>query len=464
MNTPNTLCYRSPHAMQQPAAESSSYSCFAELTNNYNVSISTPSCIPSDDETNNYLKEKLRELENVMLGPEEDPDPDPEIDPPETVSWTQMMEAITGGDIKQVLIACAKAVSVNDWSTAGCLMGELRKMVSVTGDSIQRVGAYMLEGLVARLAASGSSIYTAMRFRDPGFFDTVMFNHILFEVCPYFKFGHMSANGSIADAMKGEAQVHIIDFQIGQGNQWVSLIQAFARRPGGPPHIRMTGIDGISSSADDGVGVKLSHLAASCKVPFDFHHAYMYENEVHLENLRIHPGEALAVNFGFILHRVPDESVSTQNHRDRLLRQVRSLNPKVVTLVEQESNTNTAPFLPRFLETLDYYTAVFESIDAVLQRDHKNRILVEQHCLAKGVVNVVSCEGTDRVERHEVMGKWKSRFLMAGFQPYPLNPQVNRTIKELLGNYSNQYRLEVRNDTLYLGWKDRDLVASCAWK
>jgi hypothetical protein len=50
--------------------------------------------------------------------------------------------------------------------------------------------------------------------------------NILYEVCPYFKFGYMSANGAIADAMKNEARVHIIDFQIAQGSQWISLIQA----------------------------------------------------------------------------------------------------------------------------------------------------------------------------------------------------------------------------------------------
>ncbi|RVW95086.1 Scarecrow-like transcription factor PAT1 [Vitis vinifera] len=161
---------------------------------------------------------------------------------------------------------------------------------------------------------------------------------------------------------------------------------------------------------------------------------------------------------------MPDESVSTQNHRDRLLRLVKSLSPKVVTLVEQESNTNTAAFFPRFLETLNYYTAMFESIDVTLPREHKKRISVEQHCLARDVVNIIACEGVERVERHELLGKWRLRFAMAGFTPYPLSSLVNATIKRLLENYSDKYRLEEREGALYLGWMDRDLVASCAWK
>lgn len=143
---------------------------------------------------------------------------------------------------------------------------------------------------------------------------------------------------------------------------------------------------------------------------------------------------------------------------------MKSLSPKVVTLVEQESNTNTAPFLPRFVETLDYYKAMFESIDVTLPRDHKERINVEQHCLARDVVNIIACEGVERVERHEVLGKWRARFAMAGFTPYPLSSLVNGTIKKLLENYSDRYTLQERDGALYLGWMNRDLVASCAWK
>lgn len=421
------------------------------------------------------LKHKLRELETAMLGPDSDifevcdnalPD---SIASPEINSWRQMMEAIPRGDLKQVLVACAKAISENDALTSELLMSELRQMVSVSGEPIQRLGAYMLEGLVAKLTASGSSIYNALRCKEPASFELLSYMHILYEVCPYFKFGYMSANGAIAEAMKDKNRVHIIDFQIVQGSQWVTLIQAFAARPGGPPHIRITGIDDPRSAYARGgglniVGQQLSRLAESFKVPFEFHAVAISAGEVQPEDLGIRSGEALAVNFAFMLHHMPDESVSTENHRDRVLRMVRGLNPKVVTLVEQESNTNTTAFFPRFLETLEYYTAMFESIDVTLPREHRERINVEQHCLARDVVNIIACEGPERVERHELLGKWKLRFRMAGFSPYPLSSLVNGTIKTLLVNYSDQYRLEERDGALYLGWMNRDLVASCAWK
>lgn len=425
----------------------------------------------------NELRHKLRELETAMLGPDSDVLEVHEVNIPRELSkisleraqWKQMMEVISRGDLKEVLVTCAKAVADNDILRAEWGMSELRQMVSVSGEPIQRLGAYMLEGLVARLAASGSSIYKALRCKEPAGPELLSYMHLLYEICPYFKFGYMSGNGAIAEAMKDEREVHIIDFQISQGSQWITLIQALSARPGGPPQIRITGIDDPTSSYARGgglsiVGQRLSRFAESCKVPFEFQAAAISGCEVQFEDLELRAGEALAVNFAFSLHHMPDESVDTKNHRDRLLRLVKSLSPKVVTLIEQESNTNTAPFLPRYVETMNCYLAVFESIDVTLPRDHKERINVEQHCLAREIVNLIACEGAERVERHEPLGKWKSRFRMAGFTPYPLSSYVNATIKTLLENYCEKYSLEERDGALYLGWMDRALVTASAWR
>ncbi|KAG6385705.1 hypothetical protein SASPL_154583 [Salvia splendens] len=165
--------------------------------------------------------------------------------------------------------------------------------------------------------------------------------------------------------------------------------------------------------------------------------------DVQLENLNVQHGEALAVNFAYVLHHIPDESVSTSNHRDCLLRLVKSMFPKVMTLVEQESNTNTATFSQRFRETLDYYAAMFECIDtAALARDDMQRINAEEHCVAKDVVSIIACEGNERMERHEVFGKWR----------------------DMLKEYSPSYGLADANDAVYIGWKNKALVSFSGWR
>lgn len=446
-------------------------------SDNTNISHGSPnsvSCITITEDPNpslDELQQKMRELESVICGSDYDAPEDYQkcqTGIPDPLTWMQL-KGIPRGDLKQLLLHCAKAVEENNMILIGWMVPELRQMVSISGTPSQRLGAYLLEGLVAKLESSGSSIYKALKCKEPTGSDLMSYMHALYEACPYFKFGYLSANGAIAEAVKGADSVHIIDFQIAQGTQWITLIQALAARPGGPPKIRITGIDDAQSAYARGgglhlVGRRLAHVAATCSVPFEFHPLDMTGSEIRKEHLDIRHGDALAVNFAFQLHHMSDESVNTENHRDRLIRLIKSLNPTVVALAEQESNTNTTPFFQRFCETLDYYTAIFESVDVTMPREDKKRISVEQHCLARDIVNIIACEGEERVERHELYGKWRARFSMAGFRPCALSPLVNATIKALLESYSPNYWLEEREGVLYLGWKHRPLVVSCAWR
>ncbi|CAL9186582.1 unnamed protein product [Musa hybrid cultivar] len=378
------------------------------------------------------------------------------------------MRQPSGNDVKQHLIRCAETLSKNKIKEFELLVEKARSVVSITGVPIQRLGAYMLEGLVARHKSSGTNIHRALRCREPESKELLSYMRILYDICPYFKFGYMAANGAIADALKNEDRIHIIDFQIAQGTRWITLIQALAARPGGPPHVRITAIDDPMAEYTRGdglhvVGKMLLDMSKKFNIPLEFKGLPVYEPEVTKEMLDVRLGEALAVNFTLQLHHTPDESVDLNNPGDGLLRLVKSLSPKVMTLVEQESNTNTTPLSSRFVETLDYYSAMFESVDVMLPKESKDRINVEQHCLAKDIVNIIAREGKDRIERHELLSKWRSRLSMAGFRPYPLSPYVNSVIKTLLGYYSDKYTLMEKDGALLLGWKNRNIVSASAW-
>lgn len=374
----------------------------------------------------------------------------------------------SGNRVKYLLVTCAAAISEEKMDVAELAMRDLKKIVSVYGNPLERLAAYMSEGLVARLHASGSSIYKALKCREAPAVEVLSAMQKLFEICPYVKFAYMAANGAIAEAFKDEPMVHIFDFQIEQGMQWFPLIQGLAKRPGGPPHIRISTVDDPTFQSYPLTGMqtvkkRLVKLASSLGVPFEF-----TTISTQLSNLQAHmierrPGEVLAMNFALQLHHMPDENVCLDNPRDRLLRMAKSLNPKVLTLIEQDSNTNTAPFFARFMETLDYYSAVFESIDVALPRESKDRVHVEEHCLARDIVNVIACEGVQRVERHELAGKWRARMLMAGFKPRSLSLYVNNTIKTLLESYDEKYKLKEDGMVLLLGWLNRSLVAASAW-
>ncbi|CAH1449845.1 unnamed protein product [Lactuca virosa] len=450
----NSLKFESRNSPKSPFLTPFDSETFTALSDNSPSSVED--CTSFNHSGTAYMKNALHDIETTLMAPDDDV----------TMPMTCMGQP--GSNLNNLLIACASALASNKPDEFEKLVEQARAFVSISGDPIQRLGAYIVEGLVARKECSGNNIYRALRCKEPEGKELLSYMHILYEICPYLKFGYMAANGAIAEAVRTEDRIHIIDFQIAQGTQWMTLLQALAARPGGPPHVRITGIDDPVSRYARGdslelVGKRLESVSQKFKIPIEFNPIQVFAPFVTKEMLDVRPGEALAVNFALQLHHMADESVDLSNPRDERLRMVKSLNPKVVTLVEQESNTNTAAFFPRFLEVLDYYTAMFESMDVTLPIDRKKRIKVEQHCLARDIVNIIACEGKERVERHELLMKWRSRFMMAGFTQCSLSPYVNSVIRNLLKRYSENYTLVEKDGAMLLGWKERNLISASAW-
>lgn len=387
-----------------------------------------------------------------------------------SISSSKEMSQISLRTPKRMLLDCAGALSEGNVEEASMIINELRQLVSIQGDPPQRIAAYMVEGLAARMASSGKYLYKALKCKEPPSTDRLAAMQILFEVCPCFKFGFIAANGAMMEAFKDEKRVHIIDFDISQGSQYITLIQSIANQSGKPPRLRLTGVDDPESVQRPVGGLKLigkrlEKLAEELKVPFEFQAVASKTSVVSPSMLNCKPGEAVLVNFAFQLHHMPDESVSMVNQRDQLLRMVKSLNPKLVTIVEQDVNTNTAPFFPRFVEAYNYYSAVFESLDATLPRESQDRMNVEKQCLARDIVNIIACEGEERIERYEVAGKWRARMAMAGFTSCPMSANVIDLIRKLIKQqYCDRYKLKEEMGALHFGWEQKTLIVASAWR
>ncbi|KAL5548221.1 hypothetical protein UlMin_003452 [Ulmus minor] len=324
-------------------------------------------------------------------------------------SMEEASQSLLPDNLKQLLIACAKALNDNNYDLFEKLIEKARCTIPFVG--------------------------------KPESKDLLSYMQILYEICPYLKFGYMAANGAIAEACKNEDRIHIIDFQIAQGTQWITLLQALAARPSGCPHVRITDIDDPVNqyARGDGlaaVGRRLATISQNFNIPVEFIDT---DNPVNQYARGDGLAAVFAPNIPLQLHHTPDESVDVKNPRDELLRMVKSLTPKVVTLVEQESNINTTSFFHRFVETLDYYLAMS----------------------TRYIVNVIAKE---RVERHEVFGKWKSRLTMAGFKQYPLSSYVNSVIRNMLKCYLEHYNLVEKDGAMLLGWKERSLISAFSWQ
>ncbi|KAG8483005.1 hypothetical protein CXB51_021925 [Gossypium anomalum] len=192
----------------------------------------------------------------------------------------------------------------------------------------------------------------------------------------------------------------------------------------------------------------LTELAHSLHIPFEFHPIgeKLEDIKPHMFNRRV--GEALAVNAVNTLHRVPGNCLGN------LLAMIRNQAPNIVTLVEQEASHNGPYFLGRFLEALHYYSAIFDSLDATFPPDSAQRAKVEQYIFAPEIRNIVACEGSERIERHERLEKWRKLMEGKGFKGVPLSANAVTQSKILLGLYScDGYRLTEDKVACFWGGK-----------
>ncbi|CAI9100235.1 OLC1v1037186C1 [Oldenlandia corymbosa var. corymbosa] len=386
--------------------------------------------------------------------------------PPQPEVLSHVLHALDQEDssihLVHVLLTCAESVQSGNFSLAGNLIEELRVLLTRvnTLSGIGKVAGYFIDALSRRIymAQGLSSMDSAV--------ENEIFYHCFYEAAPYLKFAHFTANQAILEAFQGHDSVHVIDFNLMQGLQWPALIQALALRPGGPPLLRITGIGPPSPDGRDSlreIGLKLAGLARSVNVKFAFRGvAASRLDDIKPWMLEASPNEAIAVNSIFQFHKLLGPDSLHGSSIESVLSWIRSLNPKIITVVEQEANHNKAEFLDRFTEALYYYSTMFDSLDACATQPEK--ALAEMY-LQREICNVVCCEGSARVERHEPLAKWRTRLTGAGFKPLHLGSNAFKQASMLLTLFSAEgYCVEENEGCLTLGWHNRQLIAASAWQ
>ena len=104
-------------------------------------------------------------------------------------------------------------------------------------------------------------------------------------------------------------------------------------------------------------------------------------------------------------------------------------------------------------------------LDMSAPRDNEERKLLEGGMIGREILNIVACEGADRIERPETYQQWQARCLKAGFEQLPLDPAIMKLVlwmkKEF---YHEDFVADEDNGWLLQGWKGRVLYALSKWK
>lgn len=372
---------------------------------------------------------------------------------------------------RQLLSEAAAAVADGNHAAAAAHLAVLKTAANPRGDAEQRLVAMMAAALSSRIRrppASHSQQHLAGLCGAEQRAEWQLLQH----VSPCFGLALHGANLAILDAVAGQRAIHLIDFDVSVA-QHTALIESLASRRVAGTCLKVTAVTDPTSpftpalaQALAATGQRLKDHARQAGVEFRFRAVSCVAGEVEASRLGcdVAGEEALVVNLAFALSRVPDESVSPANPRDALLRGVRGLRPRVVTLVEQELGANTAPLAARFADACAHYGAVLESLDATLGRDSAQRARAEA-ALASKAANAVAREGPDRVERCEVFGKWRARFGMAGLRPVAIGQGVADRVKGRLDPAARPgFDVKLDSGRLAIGWMGRVVTVASAWR
>ncbi|GKD20819.1 scarecrow-like protein 18 [Tanacetum coccineum] len=243
--------------------------------------------------------------------------------------------------MRQLVLTCAQLISRSDLAAAHRLIAVLSANSSAYGDSTDRLVHCFTKALNRRLIATSAP-------STKGIDQT----------------NHHHHHQSLMRPPQEPQNIHILDFDIMHGVQWPPLMQAIADRfP--PPTLRITGT-GNNLNILRRTGDRLSKFAHSLGLRFRFY-PLLLANTNNVENV------------DHIIDRLSD----------------------VIILPNETLAVNCVLYLHRMLKNRDKLSAVFESLEATLPPNSRERIEVEQVWFGREIVDIVAEEGDNRKERHE---------------------------------------------------------------
>uniref|UniRef100_A0A6M2EIX7 Uncharacterized protein n=1 Tax=Populus davidiana TaxID=266767 RepID=A0A6M2EIX7_9ROSI len=405
--------------------------------------------------------------------------------------------SLDGACIEKLLLHCASAVENNDGTMVQQVMWVLHNVASLVGDPNQRLTSWFLRALVSR---ASKVCPTAMDFDGSSTIQRRQMSGtelaVYVDLIPWHRFGFCASNSAIFKAIEGHSKVHILDFSITHCMQWPTLIDALAKRPEGPPSLRITvpscrpPVPPFLNVSCEEVGLRLSNFAKFRDVPFEFNviddPSYLASTEImpkesshdfHFESLLNHltpsvlnlrDDEALVINCQNWLRYLSNieqkgSSVQDSSLRDAFLRTVKAFNPCIVIVVDEDSDLSAPSLSSRITTCFNYLWIPFDALETFLPKDSTQRIEYESD-IGHKIENIISFEGLQRIERLEPRIKVSERMKNAGFLSAPFFEDTIGEVRSLLEEHASGWGMKREEDhMLMLTWKGHNSVFATAW-
>uniref|UniRef100_A0A2P2L3U8 Scarecrow-like protein 6 n=1 Tax=Rhizophora mucronata TaxID=61149 RepID=A0A2P2L3U8_RHIMU len=279
------------------------------------------------------------------------------------------------------------------------------------------------------------------------------------EISPILQFANFTCNQALLEAFEGFDRIHIVDFDIGYGGQWASLMPELTLRSGGAPSLKITAFASPSSHSELELGFTQENLrifAREIHMPFELEILSLESLNSGSWPMPLHvlEKEAIAVN-------LPIGSFSSfPTLLPLVLRFVKQLSPKIVASMDRGCERTDLPFAHHVNQAIQSYSSLLESLDAVNMNPdslHKIERFLVQPGIEKTVLGRQRCP--DRSP------PWRSLFLQSGFSPLTFS-NITESQAECLVQRTpvKGFHVEKKQSSLVLCWQRKELVSVSAWR
>lgn len=363
------------------------------------------------------------------------------------------------------LIRAAESLDSDDLSLAHVILARLNhQLLCPVGKPLQRAAFYFKEALQSLLLFQSPSDTCPLSA-----FDTVQkigAYKAFSDLSPLFQFANFTANQAILEAMDGIGLVHVIDFDIGLGGQWPSLMQEIAIKSRGsaarslsPLSLRITAV-----IAEESMETRLSRdilcsFARELGIRFQIEFVEFAGIESFaLGAIRFVDGEAVAVNFSPSVFRRTGGSGAAA-----FLRVLRRISPQIAVFVDADcrrENAGPPSFRRNFIDGLELYSVLLESLDAAVAVGGAAEAVrrIERFLLRPRIFRSVAAAGNR-------LPPWRELFVGSGMVPIQLSEFTDSQAECLLRRVPVRgFHVAKRQASMLLCWQGRELVATSAWK
>ncbi|KAK1390388.1 Transcription factor GRAS [Heracleum sosnowskyi] len=372
-------------------------------------------------------------------------------------------------DVIKHLLASAEKVDEEQFDRAIVLLNQCDEYACAEGNPIQRLVYYFTKALRARIDLKTGRLTSKYRgkMKSVEIKNKIQYPNptsIAFSKhAPFSQVVHFTGVQVILEAVAEAKRIHIVDLEIGIGVQFSSLIQALASRHECPvEHLKITAVGTKSKSDIEKTGVWLETFALSMNLSFSFN-VVMVSDMLDLDAslFELNSNESLAVYSPFLLWTM----IFQQDRLECLMKVIRSINPCVIYIAENEANINSAVFVNRFTEALFYYGAYFDCLENCLSDDPARNIL-ESINYGRAIENILMAEKEERRTRYVKVNVWKTFFTRFNMVETQLSTysvyQARLVTKNIAGGSSCSLHMDGKS--LIVGWKGTPLVSLSVWK